>query len=168
MLAPVLVFFGVAGLVIGIYFGATRFFAAMDGRKLAQRLREVGHSPELPDAALVMDRAEGPLPRLDGLVNRTRMGSRLSRLIEQSGIGACGHEVALTELFCVQSGRRFRALRMELDGDAGEMIDTLRRQVAITVRADTGYSSSDALMDVPVPPLPAWSLTKAEQERRAQ
>ena len=47
MLAPVLVFFGVAGLVIGIYFGATRFFAAMDGRKLAQRLREVGHSPDV-------------------------------------------------------------------------------------------------------------------------
>jgi tight adherence protein B len=86
MLAPVLVFFGVAGLVIGIFFGATRFAAAMEGRKLARRLREVGHNPGLPDAALVMDRADGPLPRLDSLVTQTRVGSRLSRLIEQSGM----------------------------------------------------------------------------------
>ena len=91
--------------------------------------------------------------------------SRTQRLIEHAGVGACAREIALTELFCVQSGRRFRALRMELDGDAGETIDTLRRRVAGTVRADTGYASSDALMDVPLPPLPAWSLTKAEQER---
>ncbi len=91
--------------------------------------------------------------------------SRTQRLIGERGAGACEREIALTTLFCVQSGRRFRALRMELDGDAGESIDTLRRSVAATVRAESGYASSDALLDVPVPPLPAWSLTKAEQAR---
>ena len=90
--------------------------------------------------------------------------ARTQRLIEQRGAQACAREIALTELFCIQSGRRFRALRMELDGDAGESIDTLRRQIAQTVRDDAGYGSDDALMDVAVPPLPAWSLTKAEQE----
>ena len=94
--------------------------------------------------------------------------SRTQRLIDESSIDACSREVALTQLFCVQSGRRFRALRMELDGDAGETIDTLRRAVAATVRADKGYASRDALMDVPLAPLPAWSLTKAEQERYTQ
>jgi acyl-CoA dehydrogenase family protein 9 len=54
---------------------------------------------------------------------------------------------------------------MELDGDAGEAIDDLRRDIAARIRAEHGYGSSDALMDVAVPPLPAWSLTKAEQER---
>jgi tight adherence protein B len=86
MLAPVLVFFAVAGLVVGVYFGAMWFSATMEGRKLARRLREVGQSTDAPDAALVMDRPEGPLPQLDGLVNRTAAGSRLSRLIEQSGV----------------------------------------------------------------------------------
>ena len=92
--------------------------------------------------------------------------SRTQRLINERGVDACTREVALTQLFCMQSGRRFRALRMELEGDAGESIDTLRRSIAATIRADAGYGSDDALMDVPVPPLPAWSLTKAEQERR--
>ena len=93
--------------------------------------------------------------------------SRTQRLIEQLGSDACTREIALTELFCVQSGRRFRALRMELEGDAGESVDALRRQVSATIRADNGYGASDALLDVAVPPLPTWSLTKAEQERGA-
>ena len=92
--------------------------------------------------------------------------SRTQRLINERGVDACAREIELTQLFCMQSGRRFRALRMELEGDAGENIDTLRRSIAATIRADAGYGSDDALMDVPVPPLPAWSLTKAEQERR--
>jgi tight adherence protein B len=85
MLAAVLVFFVVAGLVIGGYFGAMWLAATLEGRKLARRLREVGETPGAVDAALVMDRPVGPLPQLDGLVNRTAAGSRLSRLIEQSG-----------------------------------------------------------------------------------
>ncbi|MBL0169469.1 MAG: acyl-CoA dehydrogenase family protein [Gemmatimonadaceae bacterium] len=91
--------------------------------------------------------------------------SRTQRLITESGADACAREIALTELFCVQSGRRFRALRMELDGEAGDTIDTLRLRIAATIRGEAGYGSSDAVLDVPVPPLPAWSLTKATQER---
>ncbi|MEQ1689868.1 MAG: acyl-CoA dehydrogenase family protein [Gemmatimonas sp.] len=91
--------------------------------------------------------------------------SRTQRLIDETGADACTREIALTELFCLQSGRRFRALRMELEGDTGDAIDTLRHRVSATVRAESGYASGDAVMDVPVPPLPAWSLIKAEQER---
>ena len=86
MFVPALVFFGVAGVVMGVYLGAMWLFSRLEGRKLARRLREVGESPDAPDAALVMDQPEGPLPRLDELVKRTAVGSRLSRLIEQSGI----------------------------------------------------------------------------------
>ncbi len=42
MLAAALVFFGVAGLVMGVYFGAMWLFSSLEGRKLARRLREVG------------------------------------------------------------------------------------------------------------------------------
>lgn len=90
--------------------------------------------------------------------------SRTQKLIDERGAERCAREIALTELFCLQSGRRFRALRMELDGDAGEQIDALRRRIAQEVRDEHGYASSDALMDVAVPPLPAWSLTRDEQQ----
>jgi len=99
MLAAVLVFFGVAGLVVGIYFGVISLSASIEGRKLARRLREVGDTVDAPDAALVMDRPEGPLPQLDGLVNRTAVGSRLARLIEQSGSRSTSSGILLFSLF---------------------------------------------------------------------
>ena len=85
-LAPIVVFVVVAALVVGGYLAATWLNSTIEGRKLARRLRDVGESPNIADAALVMNRPEGPLPQLDGLVNRTAAGSRLARLIEQSGI----------------------------------------------------------------------------------
>jgi acyl-CoA dehydrogenase family protein 9 len=90
--------------------------------------------------------------------------ARTQTLIEQRGAEACAREIALTELFCLQSGRRFRAYRDELDGKTGEAIDDLRRRIAARVRDEQGYRSSDALMDVTVPPLPAWSLVRDEQQ----
>jgi acyl-CoA dehydrogenase family protein 9 len=94
--------------------------------------------------------------------------SRTQRLIEERGADACAREIGLTELFCLQSGRRFRALRVELDGDAGGQIDTLRRAIAQRVRDEHGYGSSDALLDVAVPPLPAWSLSRDGQTRAVE
>jgi tight adherence protein B len=85
MVAPFVVFFGVAGIIMGVYCGAMWLLARRDGQKLAKRLRELGDAPDSPDAALLMDRPEGPLPQLDTLVGRTRAGSGLARLIEQSG-----------------------------------------------------------------------------------
>jgi len=99
------------------------------------------------------------------LYARTTTIARTQRLIEERGAEACAREIALCELFCVQSGRRFRALRMELDGDAGASIDALRLRVAATVRADAGYASPDGVLDAPPTPLPAWSLVRDEQER---
>jgi acyl-CoA dehydrogenase family protein 9 len=90
--------------------------------------------------------------------------ARTQKLIDERGADACARELALTQLFCLQSGRRFRALRMELEGNAGEGIDTLRREVAQRIRDEQGYASSDALMDVAVPPLPQWSLARDAQQ----
>jgi len=91
--------------------------------------------------------------------------ARTQRLLEERGANDCAREIALTALFCLQSGRRFRALRRELDSEAGVGIDSLRRDIAARVRAEGGYRSSDALLDAPVPPLPAWSLVRDDQQR---
>ena len=120
------------------------------------------HKQEILHRQLVVERLADMAIELYA---RTTTIARTQRLIEEQGAEACAREIALTDLFCIQSGRRFRAIRMELDGDAGEAVDDLRRGIAARIRAEQGYGSSDALMDVAVPPLPAWSLTKAEQER---
>jgi tight adherence protein B len=98
--AAVIVFFGVAGIVVGVFLGANWLSANLEGRKLARRLREVGQSSDTPDAALVMDQPVGPLPRLDGIVKETRAGSRLSRLIEQAGVRTTPSSILIMSLFC--------------------------------------------------------------------
>jgi tight adherence protein B len=98
MLVAVLVFFGVTALVLGSYLAAMRLSARMESRKLELRLREIGDSPDAADAALVMNRLAGPLPQLDGLVSRTTAGSRLARLIAQSGIRTTPSAVIVASL----------------------------------------------------------------------
>ena len=124
----------------------------------------VKHKKEILHRQLVVERLADMAIELYACLTTL---SRTQRLIGECGADACSREIALTALFCMQSGRRFRALRMELEGDAGESIDTLRRRVAATIRTDAGYASRDALMDAPESPLPAWSLTRDEQEGRA-
>lgn len=94
--------------------------------------------------------------------------SRTQRLIEERGAAACAREIALTDLFCLQSGQRFRASRDALDSKGGETIDTLRRQIAARVREEGGYRSRDALLDAAVPPLPAWGLMRDDQQRAVE
>jgi acyl-CoA dehydrogenase family protein 9 len=94
--------------------------------------------------------------------------SRTQRLIEERGAEACAREIALTNLFCLQSGQRFRASRDALDSKGGETIDSLRRQIAARVREEGGYRSRDALLDTAVPPLPAWGLMRDEQQRAVE
>ncbi len=121
----------------------------------------VTHKKEILHRQLVVERLADMAIELYA---RATTIARTQRLLEERGAEACAREIALTDLFCIESGRRFRAIRMELDGDAGQAIDDLRRDIAARIRAEQGYGSTDALMDVAIPPLPAWSLTKAEQQ----
>ncbi len=122
------------------------------------------HRTELLHRQLIVERLADMAMELYA---RTVTIARTQRLIDERGAEACAREIALTDLFCLQSGRRFRAARMELAGDAGDTMDDLRRAIAATVRADAGYASEDALLDAPVPPLPAWSLNRDEQAKGA-
>jgi alkylation response protein AidB-like acyl-CoA dehydrogenase len=90
--------------------------------------------------------------------------ARTQQLIGERGIGACGHEVALAELFCAQSARRFRTVHRELTGQGGATVDRLRLAVAAAVRSQGGYLPADALLDVPLPSPPAWGLSREAQE----
>lgn len=86
MLLPVLVFVGVTALVLGVYAAVTYLPAMKAGRHLERRLREVSLPSQEAETTVVMERAEGPLPVIDRLMRGTAAGSRLARLIDQSGV----------------------------------------------------------------------------------
>jgi acyl-CoA dehydrogenase family protein 9 len=71
--------------------------------------------------------------------------ARTQALIDARGVEACGRELALCDLFVVESGRRFRAARVMLQSPQ----DATRRDVAQHVRSDAGYGVSDAILDAP-------------------
>ncbi len=96
------------------------------------------------------------------LYARTATIARTQRLIEERGVEQCARELDLCDLFCVTSGRRFRALRVALQ-DGGETVDARRRMIADTLRADGGYVVPAALMDLPTPAASAPSLTPPER-----
>jgi tight adherence protein B len=86
--ASVLMFFVGVGLVLGGYASISYLPAMLAQRRLDRRLRDVSKPVDLSDgeASLVTKTGEGPLPGVDRLMARTSAGSRLARLIEQSGV----------------------------------------------------------------------------------
>jgi len=86
MLAPVLVFVLVAGVVLGGYVAAFAVRDEMSRRRLERRLQDVAQPGAAPDESIVLRPVEGPLPAVDRALGRTRAGSRLTGLIEQAGV----------------------------------------------------------------------------------
>ena len=80
--------------------------------------------------------------------------SRTQQLLLERGDEGCAHELALCDLFVVDSGRRFRANR----GALLSTQDELRRTIARDVRADGGYA-------VPSTILPVESLVTQDEGR---
>ncbi len=97
MLLPIVVFLFVAGTVIGGYAALIYLPGAVAGRRLDRRLREVSmdgaRADRSTDVTIVKRTVEGPLPGVDRLMSGTRAGSRLARLIEQSGTVRDGHQI---------------------------------------------------------------------------
>jgi acyl-CoA dehydrogenase family protein 9 len=73
--------------------------------------------------------------------------ARTQRLLEENGEVSCEHELALCDLFVVESGRRFRANR----GALQSVQDDGRRAVARAVRDAGGYRVASALLPDEVP-----------------
>jgi acyl-CoA dehydrogenase family protein 9 len=73
--------------------------------------------------------------------------SRTQSLIDERGIEKCERELELCDLFCVESGRRFRSNRIALDGREEE-VDSSSRAVAAVVRKEQRYFVDDAILDL--------------------
>ena len=88
MMLAVVVFVIVTGLIVGGYVASVSDIGAR--RQLDRRLREVSEpydNANTPaDASVLKHQVEGPLPAFERLMSRTRAGSKLARLIEQSGV----------------------------------------------------------------------------------
>jgi alkylation response protein AidB-like acyl-CoA dehydrogenase len=70
--------------------------------------------------------------------------ARTQRLLEARGLAGSEHELMLCDLFCVESGKRFRAARLALDSKEE---DDTRRGIAGAVRAAGGYFVEDAVLE---------------------
>lgn len=71
--------------------------------------------------------------------------SRTQSLIEKNGLKGAERELSLCDLFCLESGRRFRANR-EMLGGMAEAIDATRLRVSGAVRDAGGYFVEDAIL----------------------
>jgi len=91
-MAPLLIAAGVfvfaAGLIVALYYAATKLPGLMMQRKVEARISDVARHLE-PEPGLrfelVKRQKEGPLPILDRLVSATGAGNWIAKLIEQSG-----------------------------------------------------------------------------------
>jgi alkylation response protein AidB-like acyl-CoA dehydrogenase len=72
--------------------------------------------------------------------------SRTQRFIDERGVDGCVRELQLCDLFCVESGRRFRASRVSLEG-RWEQVDDTMRTVAASLRAAGSYFVEDAILE---------------------
>jgi tight adherence protein B len=87
MVLVILMFFFGVGLVLGGYALVTRLPAALEQRRLNQRLMDISTPMSVEgEEALVKRAASGPLPGLDKAMAATRTGAGLSKLIDQSGV----------------------------------------------------------------------------------
>jgi acyl-CoA dehydrogenase family protein 9 len=69
--------------------------------------------------------------------------ARTQQLIDARGAEKCERELALCDLFCIESGRRFASARERLDSRE----DETRREVAAHIRAAEGYFVEDSILE---------------------
>ena len=97
MLAALAVFIVVAALIVGAYLAWVQVPVAMKRRQLALRLQEVSQ-PDDEEDSIVADELRGPLPAVDEMLANTSAGSRLQRLIEQSGVKTTPGAIAIASV----------------------------------------------------------------------
>lgn len=100
MTLVVLMFLIGVGAVLGGYALVSHLPAALERRRLHHRLQDLSTAPGAPEAeaSLVKQTPRGPLPALDKMMAGTRVGSRLTRLIEQAGVRTTPSAIAVISL----------------------------------------------------------------------
>ena len=97
------------------------------------------------------------------LYARAATVARTQRLLDERGEAGCARELALCDLFCFESGQRFRRARELLAGRAEE-VDDVRRAIAANVRAAAAYDVADAVLDeTPASDAPAVERVGADE-----
>ena len=102
------------------------------------------HRSAIVDRQLVLERLANMAIEL---VATACVISRTQSLIDERGLEECERELEICDLFCVESGRRFRTNRVALEGREEE-VDTTRRAVAELVRKEQRYFVDDAILDL--------------------
>jgi alkylation response protein AidB-like acyl-CoA dehydrogenase len=109
----------------------------------------LAHKKQLVDRQMLVERLGDMAIELFA---RTATLSRTQSLIvERGSVEAAARELALCDLFCVQSGRRFKAAREQLQSPQ----DATRREIAAHLRNAGGAFVPDSLLELPLPPMPA-------------
>jgi alkylation response protein AidB-like acyl-CoA dehydrogenase len=103
---------------------------------------------ELPERQLVVERLANMA--IDLYATAATI-ARTQRLIEQKGVDAVQRELALTDLFSVTAGRRFRENRLALSGREDE-VDATRRRIATSMRDAQAYPIDDPVLNDPATP----------------
>jgi tight adherence protein B len=99
MLLAVLAFLAAAGAVVGAAAAVAYLPGVVARRRLDRRLKDVAFTEDDDDAETVVKSAlDGPLPAIDRWIAGTRGGSRLARIIEQSGTQMTPSGVVLISL----------------------------------------------------------------------
>jgi alkylation response protein AidB-like acyl-CoA dehydrogenase len=102
------------------------------------------HRGEIIDRQLVLERLANMAIEL---LATASVISRTQSILDEKGEAASERELALCDLFCVESGLRFRANRVTL-GSFAEITDAKRRTVAGDVREAGAYFVKDAILEV--------------------
>ena len=102
MILVILMFLIGVGAVMGGYALVTKLPAALEARRVNQRLADLS-APMAADssgseASLVKRAATGPLPMFDKMVAESRAGSGLAKLIDQSGVKTTPSAVVVMSL----------------------------------------------------------------------
>ena len=104
----------------------------------------VAHKKQLIDRQMLVERLSNMAIELFA---RSCVLSRTQRLIREAGVESLERELNLCDLYCVQSGRRFREQRESLQSPQ----DATRRRIAADLRAAGGGFVPNSVLEVPLP-----------------
>ena len=88
MIAALMVFVLVVGIVLGVYYAAREIPKALEERRLELRLHDITPmlSPDGDESSVLKQETTGPVPAIDRLIAKSPGTASVSRLIAQSGV----------------------------------------------------------------------------------
>ena len=98
MIAALMVFVLVVGIVLGVYYAARAIPKAMEERRLELRLHDITPMLSDTDESVLKQEPSGPVPAVDRLLARSPGTASLSRLIAQSGVQTTPGTILLASL----------------------------------------------------------------------